>query len=817
MDALAKDIRFAFRSLVKRPVFTAVAVVSLALGIGANGAIFSLVNGMLLRPLPGVQDEDRLVRIYTQAKSFDFPLGVSVLNYEDIRQATQHLLTESSGAFPATLGLAIRDRPAKVFVGAAVVGDYFETLGTQSELGRLFSGEDIRAHEPLLVISHAAWQEQFGGEPGAIGETVKVNGQPFTVSGVAPPGFSGTEGMMKMEFWIPLTAGEDLVAPGVMASRSSRGLRVTGRLHEGVDVDSFNAALEPISANLVAEYPDDNGGDTFLAMPESEARLEAGLGDAARLFATVLMGLVAGVLLIACANVANLMMARAEARNRETSLRVAIGAGRLQLIRQHLVESLLLASAGGLAGLGLAVITARAIASFEAPGGGVPIRLNTEPDLRVYFFTGLVSLLAGVVFGLAPALRASRTDPAQGLRGTPGTMTGRKLRLGSVLVVAQVALSLILLIAAGLFLRSLQSTRHVDIGYETAERASISFDLSTVGLDEEEGRAFLENAERRLEEMPGVEAVTLASPLPMDWYANGFRIGFDRDLGEEIGDEMLILGSRVGADYFETMETEIQRGRGFLETDDREHPDVVIVNQALVDKVWPEENPLGRTVRLNGRNGTPAEVVGVVATGKYRLPGEAPRPYLYRPLRQNYRQNITVVVQSRQPLGGILERSQKEILALEPDLAIQDALPLALRIESRMVGPVALIATLAGTFGLVGLVLAAIGLYGIMALQVGQRTREIGVRMALGAQARQVLGGVLQRGVRLAAVGVVIGALLSVVASRVLGSFLVGVSASDPLTFVSVILLLALVATVASLVPALRAARIDPVKTLKAD
>ncbi|MDA8020438.1 MAG: ABC transporter permease [Thermoanaerobaculia bacterium] len=818
MDTLLRDVRFALRGLAKRPGFTFVAILSLALGIGANGTVFSLVHGMLFRPLPGVQAGDELARIYSQSKSFQFPLGVSALNYEDIAEATDEIFVSVGAQMPVGLGVSLEGEPAKMSFGLAVYGDYFETLGTRPAEGRLITGSDVASHERIVVVSYDFWKTRLGGDPNAVGEALDLNGSAFMVAGVAEKGFSGTEVLILPDFWVPLTAAESLIAPGLLEERGSRALRMTARLAPGVESATAGAALETISTHLIREYPEENRGESHRLMPENDARIEAGLGEASRMFGFLLLALVGGVLLIACANVANLILARADGRRKELAVQVALGAGRGRLVRHHLVDSLVLAGLGGLTGVALAIPLAQLIANYKVPSS-LPVRILADPDLSVVGFMAVVTLVAGVVFGILPAWRAARTHPSGALRSLPETPAGRfgKVRLGSLLVVGQVAVSLVLLIAAGLFLRSLEHAGEIDLGFDVDNIASVTFDVTTAGYDEEQGKSFLETVEQRLAELPGVEELAIASPIPMDWMADGVNLGVGRDLGGDAGDEMLLLTSWVGPGYFETLGTPILEGRPFVATDDTEHPRVIIVNQALAKTVWPDDSPIGKTLRIGGRNGEAAEVVGLVPTGKYRLPGEAPRPYAFIPLAQDFRTRLTVAMKTRRPMAGLIEQAKAEVLALDSNLAIEEARPFAETVESRVLGPLNLVAALAGSFGLIGLVLAAIGLYGVMALQVVHRTREIGIRMALGAGVRRVLGEVVKRGLSLACFGLVLGTGLGMLATRVMGSFLLGVGPRDPLTFATVILLLAVVAILASLVPAIRATLIDPVRTLRAE
>jgi predicted permease len=818
MDAWIKDLRFGLRGLVRRPVLTAAAVLSIALGVGANGAVFSLVNGILLRPPAGVRAPDELVRVYQLRKSLDFPIGLSVPDFRDVRDAIAPLVSSIAGHSIEFPGVSLAGEPPRPALGFLTVGDYFETLGVQPAVGRLYGRAEVDAGEPVAVVSHRYWQDALASDPAVVGRSLSISGRSFTVSGVAPPGFAGTEKLFAPDLWLPATSIERWA--GRLEERGTTPMRVTARLHPEATIDELDRRLVALGAALADEHPSTNQNTTFHAMPDADARVEAGLGGQLEVIAGLLLLLVAFVLLIACANVANLLLVRAAARRREMAVRVAVGAGRGALVRQLLVESLLLAAVGGAGGAAIALAVAGTLARLEPPGM-MPLRLDVAPDVRVYVYTAAVSLLAGLSFGLLPALRASRSDPIEGLKvslvGAGGAAGGGRMRVGSALVVAQVALSLVLLVGGGLFVRSLRRAQAVDLGFDPSGVVALTLDVSTVGRGEEEGQVFFTEAERRVRAIAGVDGVTIASFAPMDWMADGVNVGVGRDLGEDLGDEMLVIASIVSHSYFETMRTRLVTGRGFEESDDERGRPVVVVNQALADRVWPGEPAVGKVLRIGGREGRAAEVVGVAETGKYRLYGEAPRPYLYLPIAQEYRSTATILARSSRAPGALIEEVRGEIAKLEPDLAIQNAVPFEANVQSRGLVPLQLVAGLAGAFGLIGLVLASTGLYAVIAFAVAQRVREIGVRMALGARAAEVLRAILGQGLRLAVVGVAIGLAASFAVTRVMGSFLVGISTTDPPTFATVVVVLLLVAGLASLAPALRAARVDPARTLRAD
>ena len=605
------------------------------------------------------------------------------------------------------------------------------------------------------MVSHDFWRDRLGADPAAIGRAIVLDGQTFTVVGVAAAGFIGTEALFAPDLWVPAQSVERLRP--ALDDRASTPLHVTARLRPQATGRQLEERLGALGAALAAEHPASNEGATFHVMPDADARIEAGLGGPMKLIAALLLVLVGFVLLIACANVANLLLARAASRRRELALRVAVGASRGALVRQLLIESLLMAAGGGVLGALLAMVVAGALARVQPPGQ-IPIRLDVAPDLRVYLYVALVALAAGLVFGLLPALRASRSNPVEGLKvSLVGGGDGRRLRSGGTLVVLQVALSLVLLIGGGLFLRSLDRARAVDLGLDASGVTAYTVDLSSIGRSEEAGRAFYRDVLRETREVAGVDGATLAAWTPMDWMSEGAMLDVGRDLGKDVGDELLTLGSWVGPDYFAQMKTPIVDGRAFADGDDERGRPVIIVNQAFADRVWPGERAVGKTLRLDGRNGKPVEVVGVAATGKYRLLGESPRPYFFVPIEQQYKSGATLLVRSSRPPAQVIEAVQQRIAQLEPDLAVRGAGPLEASIQARALAPIQLVAALASSFGLIGLLLASTGLYAVIAFSVAQRVREIGVRMALGARAAQVANAILGEGLRLAAVGVAIG------------------------------------------------------------
>ncbi len=819
MKILLKDLRFAARMFLRSPGFTAVMIVSLTLGIGANSAVFSLINGILLRPLPHIAEPDQLVRIFTTRTHTPGTGNVSYPDYLDYRENAGDVFADVMVHSPIALSFSTGGRPEFTF-GYIASGNYFSMLGVQAVIGRTFTSDEDRnpGEHPVTVLSHRFWQRRFGSDPDAVGRTVRLNGHPFTIIGIAPEEFIGTEVIVSADFWIPMMMqAQVLPSVDLIHDREARILRTTARLNPGVGVDEARARIRTLGQNLAQEYPDANGDVGVGLVPEAEARIEVGLNAPITFAAAMLLFLVALVLLIACANVANMLLARAVGRRREIGIRLAIGAGRRRLIRQLLTESVLVSLIGGALGLVLAFWIARLLERVTPPAN-LPLGIEVPLDFRVLVFTLLVSVAAGMIFGLAPAIQASGTNLVLALKNDSGQHRGRSRRwtLGNLLVVAQVAVSLVLLISAGLFLRSLRSAQAVDLGMDPRHVLAVEIDLDMRGYSEDAGKGFYRELVARVGRLPGVEAVSLARPVPMGWSANATDVAREGEQLLEDRRQLLTMYSVVGEDYFATLSTPLVRGRGFEPRDDEDQPLRVIVNQTLVKRLWPDDDPLGKRVQLSALGGEIATVIGVAGDGKYRMVAEEPLPYLYLPLRQLYRAATTLVVRTAADPNAMLETVRREIHTLDGDLALV-AQPLEALVSDRALMPIRLAAAIAGAFGLLGTLLAAVGLYGVMSYAVSRRTPEIGMRMALGAGIGNVLMLVLGQAMLLTLTGMGIGLVLTWAFTRLLSNLLVGVSPFDPLTFVAMSAGLVAVAWAASFVPAYRAIRVDPSIALRAE
>jgi predicted permease len=817
---LWQDMRYGARTLLKQPGFTAVAILTLALGIGANGAIFSLVNALLLRPLP-VDKPDQLAAVYTaDYSSGDFG-GSSYPDYIDFRDRNQSfsgLVSYEPGPF----SLNVDGTNERAF-GEIVSGNYFSTLGVKLALGRGFLPEEDKtpgAH-PVVVISHKLWQARYGGDPAVVGRSLKLNGYPFVIVGVAAQGFSGMIRGFGGDLWVPSMMMEQ-VAPGnhSLTERGNRSILLLGRFKPGVTLDQAQAEFRLIGEQLFKDWPKNwtnirNQPRAITLLPESQSRVMPGFRLPLLIFTALLMTVVGLVLLIACANVANLLLARAATRRREIAIRLALGAGRWRLVRQLLTESVMLALLGGVVGLLVARFGVNMLTALKPPTE-FPIVIDLSADWRVFGFTFGVSLLTGILFGLAPALAASRPDLVAALKDEMGAGVMRRGRLRAALVIIQVALSLLLLIGSGLFLRSLRNAGAIDPGFDADNLLSMSMDLRLQGYAEAAGRNFSGAALDRIRALPGVESASMTEYLPLG--LGGSRRGITIEGYKAQPGESTEVGSvTVAPGYIETLRIPMIRGRAFNEQDRVGAPGVVMINESFARRYWPGQNPIGKRIRMGfgENNDSPyLEVVGVVKDGKYVTLGEEATPFFYLNLAQRYESAPTLIVRTRGNPLDQLTPIRNEIAALDKNLPLYDVKTMRQHLGLALL-PARLAGSVLGVFGLVALILAAAGIYGVMAYSVAQRTREIGVRMAMGAQARDVLRLVIWQGAKLTLIGVGIGLGGAFALTRVMTSLLYGVSATDPMTFAGITTVLMTVALLACWVPARRATKVDPLVALR--
>ena len=815
MDNWLNDVRFATRLLRKSPLFTITAVLSLAIGIGANATIFSVASAILLRPLPGLAQPDRLVDV---GRSGDGPAGldtVSYPNYADIRDR----VTTLTGVYahqlePTPMSLGGRGEAERIY-GTLVSGNYFETLGTQPALGRLLRpADDVRGGEAAVtVISHDLWTHRFASDPDVVGTTVQISGYPFAVVGVAPAGFQGTT-LLKGDLWVPLAA-LTMAMPDrrdtLFTSRRSTWLFMGARLADGATIAQANAELASISAALQAEHPRVNERMSFHAAPSAVVPGMTGIMAA---FIGLLMGIVTLLLLIACVNLAGMMLARGAARSREIAVRLAIGAQPRRIARQLLTETAVLFVLGGLAGLVLSRwLTSLLLATL--PQLPVPLSISFATDWRVVAFTVVMSLVASVLCGLAPALQARRTSLLGALKADAGGPVAR-LRLRNVFVVGQVTMSLVLVITAGLFMRALDRAATMPTGFDQTKVDVVSLDLSLGRLNDDSGRAFARELLERTRALPGVQSATIAVDLPLD----GGRMGFG-SVRIPAAPSSLPDG-RVPADwnivepgFFRTLGVDVVRGRDFTGQDVAGSPGVVIVNEAFARAVWPGQDAVGQRVEVDTDGGfRTATIIGVAADARFLSVADPADPYIYAPLAQVYHARVNLLVKT----AGltVIPEVRNLVRAMNPNLPVTEAMALS-EITAINTIPQRVVGAVAATLGVVGLLLAAMGIYGVTAYAVHRRTREIGIRVALGADHREVLWLLLRQGAVLTAAGLALGIALAAAGAQLIRSLLYGISGIDPVTFGAACALFATVALVATYVPARRALAVDPMSALKSD
>lgn len=808
LETLLQDIRYGLRTLAKKPGFTFVAVLTLGLGIGANTAIFSLVNTVLLRPLPIAKPEQVVtLNSGTPGRGF-FPL-MGYAEYKDYRDRNQ-ALAGLAAASMAPVGLSNNGINERIW-GLHVTGNYFNLLGVGAAIGRVITPEDDLTPEahPVVMLSYQCWQRRFGADPQIIGRSLLISGRNYTVIGITPPEFRGTELAFAPELWFPM-----MMKPGIEGSSGSLNRRfppvsILGRLKEGMSWAQAESALNLIATQLGHDYPETKGQIIVLTRP---GLFGAAMRGTVITFTAVAMGVVVLVLLLACTNLVNMLLARASERHREIAIRLAIGAGRSRVLRQLLTESVLLALLGSAFGMAL-IYTAVEFARFKLPVffGFTPIELQI--DWRVLVFTLALSLLTGVLLGMLPGLQATRPDLIPVLKNESTLGGYRRSRLRNVLVVAQMSLSLVLLLCAGLVLRGLLRAQQIDPGFNPEQAVEVSFDLGVQQYDRERGREFQRQALDRVRSLPGLQAAALTTHAPLTSGESGGKAVFIQgDESKPANQAPIVLTTSISLDYFRTMETRLLQGRDFTAQDDAQNPPVAIVNQAFARRFWSGENPIGK--RFNFTTGKWIEIVGVAQDGKYSSLGEQPNPYVYLPLAQNYESKVTLIARSAGDPNLLTATIRKEIQGLDENLPLYDVRTMLEHMDLPL-APARAAATALGGFGALALVLAAVGIFGVTSNAVTQRTREIGVRIALGANSKEIFKLIVGQGALLVGTGVGIGLVGAVLGTRLLTNLLFGVSSLDSLTFIVVTALLAATAFVACYLPARRAIRVDPMVALR--
>jgi predicted permease len=824
------DLRFAFRQLAKSPGFTAVAVLTLALGLTVNATVFLFVNDVFLRPLPA-QHPEELVIITQKSAKIEVPLPFSYLDFVDFRRSVEGADREHAEMAEPFSGLmAYMETPVHLSRSGEVTArtwvhvvsnNYFTVLGVLPLHGRLFLPTEARqpGADPIVVLTHEAWRTRFAANPGIVGQPVKINGMPFTVVGITPPGFLGASSGTALSGFVPASMlGEMTPARRHMLySRGDTGFFLMGRLHPNASLAQARAAADVTMARLLQTYPDYHAPQTrALVRSESRSRPSPVVAGFAPFIVGALAAMSLLVLAVAMANVTNLLFTRAADRERELAIRGALGASRWQLLRQLSIESVLLALGAGVVGT-IAALWIGGYLSTVGFGEGFAPPAHTGTDWRLFVFTFGASLLTGLLTGLLPALKATRLNLLSRLNEGTRTMADARHPLRSLLVIGQVAISCVVLIGAGMAVRSLQKLSQVNLGFQPEHLLLASFDLGLQRFTQEQGQQFQAQLLEQVRALPGVRAASLTEQVPFaaSGGMNGDITAEGRPAPKDQDFEMIPL-LPVEHAFLRTAGFRIVEGRDFTARDDATNPRVAIVNRVLAQHFWPGENPLGKRLM---KNGNPIEVVGVLGEGRFRAITDRSRPLLFLPLAQNYRGQVTVTVRTEGPPLQLRSAVERIVHQLDPDLPLSGVRTMEQQIARSPLGllPLRMGATIAGAQGLVALLLAGMGIFGLVSFAVTRRTREIGIRMALGARAVEVLRLVTRQSFKLTLIGLACGLPLAVAFTRALAGLLYGIGPFDPVVYVGVFLLVCAITLLAAWVPARRATRVNPIEALRAE
>ena len=816
MIAIVREIAYALRLIRRNKGFAVAVLLSTSLGVGSTASIFSLIDAILLRPLP-VPGTARVVRLTPVTQSN--PVGrFSYAEIDDIRNRSQSfegLATSKNALIGFSPG---RDEQPRVTLGILVNGDFFSTLGVTPVLGRGLTAADDQApgRSPIVVISDRMWRREFGGRADVVGRTVRLNASEFTIVGVAPAWFTGVQPFLQPSLYVPHTMIREATGGSLdaLTDRTARSVDVFARLKAGISIEQARDELRRIAATMERENPAANKGRSAMVFSQVGFRI-ADAPDNLTL-AWLFFAVAALVLSIACINVANLLLSTAPSRVRETAVRLAMGASRVQLLRQFLIESAVLSTSGAIAGLGIAELCAAFIRSIEI-ASDLPLQLDARVDSRVALFALAVGMLSGVLAGLLPAIRGTRADVNTVLKATETRFAAPRGWMRQGLVVAQVAVALVMMILSGLFLESIRVARGSDPGYRIDHILTMGFDPRIAQYDLEKTRAFYRRVAERVRALPGVRDATIGQHIPLGVSSSTTDITI---AGYDVGgnQQTLSVGSSIVADrYFDVLGIPILRGRAFTVRDTAAAPAVAIVNEAMAKKYWPTRDPIGATITIQSSPPVTAQVVGIARVSKTRDISEPPQPFLYLPFEQNRQTTMVLFVQTAGDPAAFAGPIRAEVRAIDPNLPIYDVRTLAAHFEQQALLGVRLVAQVVTAVGLVGIALSVLGLYAVIAYAVSRRTREIGIRMAVGASAGRVLRMVLGQGLTLSGIGIGIGLLLTLALSTVLRELVDGVNPRDPAVYALGTAVLLSVTMVATYVPARRASLIDPQEALRAE
>jgi predicted permease len=820
IETFLNDIRFGARILRKNPGFTAIAILTLALGVGANSAIFTVVNSMLLRPL-AVKDPGQITVLAFQHGPGNSTMSVSYPEYEHIRQQAESPFSDVIGWELGSAGLRV-DNKNYALIMNYVPGNFFDVLGIQPAHGRLFFPSEGKTPgaDPIVVLGYAFWYARLGADPNIVGSKVMLNGHPFTVAGIAPKDFHGLAPFLDMQAYVPfamyVTVGGP---PDLLTNTKNDNLHLLGRLRQGVTFSQASAALSLEANRLAQQFPETDKNLVVHVFPELRTRPDpessAGIVLASRLF----LALAALVLVLACVNVANLLLVRATTRNREMAIRTAMGGTRARLIRLLLTESVLLALAGGAAGVLLGKWGSHAISSVNLHTT-LPLAIDFSFDWRVFTYSFLAALFTGVLVGIVPAVRASRANLMDVLRESGRTVALGRHRFRNSLVTVQIAGSLMLLVVAMLFTRSMAKAQHVDLGFQPEGLVNMTMDPTGIGYTHEQSAQFFDQLIQRVRALPGVNSASIAFAVPMGYYNSVTTLDIDGYQPPPSEGAPMLYDNVVSPGYFQNMRIPVERGRDFTDGDKKDTQAVAVVNEAMARKFWPGRDAIGRHFKMRSdKQQRSIEIVGIARDSRYDDLSGNIAPFLYVPFSQHDTFPLrTLQIRSTGNLDSVISSVQKTIADMAPALPVFNVQTMSEGLNTiNGVLTYELGAAVAACMGILGLILAIVGVYGVVSYATNQRTHEIGIRVALGAQSDQIVKLVLKQGLHVVSIGIGIGLLCALAAGRVVGQFLVGVGAADPLTFISVSLILAAVSLFACWIPARRAVRVDPAVALRHD